>query len=48
MNAKESRFGETEKITEAMLNGEVRNIGSIEEVYPEMFVPEHVNEVSIA
>ena len=43
----ESRFGDTDKIIEAMLKGEITRKGTIEEVYPDLFIPPHVNRVDI-
>ncbi len=47
LTSKETRFGQNEEIVEAILEGEVTNVGKIEEVYPEAFIPSHVNEVDI-
>jgi len=42
----ESRFGDKEQIIEAMMRGEIIEIGRIEDLYPD--IPEHSNEVKIA
>ena len=41
----ESLFGDKEKIIEAMSTGDVVEIGSINEIYPD--IPLHANEVEI-
>ncbi len=42
----ESRFGDKEKIVEAMMTGEVLDIRPIEELYPD--IPRHENVVNVA
>jgi hypothetical protein len=43
----ESRFGKIDRIVEAMLHGEITKKGTIEEVYPDLVIPDHVNRVDI-